>query len=262
MNQEMKRFTGKVAIITGGASGIGLATAERLASEGATIAVVDRDAVSMKAAMRRISDVSTSVLCLEADVRSLEQLRIAFAAANSKFGRVDVIINSAGVIARGNIDETSDEEWRRVLEINLFSIFYSAKIAMPLLRAAGGGAIVNIASIAGGRGLINAPYSAAKGGVISITRQLADELAQDRIRVNSVSPGFTSTPLNQELRAAGAERSWASRIPLGRYGEPAEIAAACAFLASDDAAYITGIDLVVDGGISAVLRPDPVSEDG
>jgi NAD(P)-dependent dehydrogenase (short-subunit alcohol dehydrogenase family) len=124
------------------------------------------------------------------------------------------------------------------------------------LRKAGGGAIVNIASVAGSVGAINPAYCASKGGVIAVTRQLADELARDRIRVNSVSPGFTVTPLNQTLREAGAEKSWANQIPLGRYGLPPEIASACAFLASDDASYITGIDLLVDGGLASVTRPE------
>ena len=257
----MTRFNGKVAIVTGGASGIGLATAERLASEGAAIAIVDRDLAAANVAAERIRGRGGRGTAFAADVTNRGQLVSVFAAVGKTLGRVDVLVNSAGVIARGNLEETSIEEWRRVLEIDLSSMFYSASAALPLLRAAGGGSIVNIASVAGLRGAVNVAYVAAKGGVISLTRQLADELAKDHIRVNSVSPGFTSTPLNQELRDAGAERYWADRIPLGRYGAPEEIAAACAFLASDDASYVTGFDLVVDGGLSAVLRPGPIPAD-
>jgi NAD(P)-dependent dehydrogenase (short-subunit alcohol dehydrogenase family) len=175
--------------------------------------------------------------------------------------RLDGVADKAtpfgGIIARGDLLETGIDEWRRVLEVDLSSIFYSTRAALPLLRAAGGGSIVNFASLSGTRSIVNVAYEAAKGGVISLTRRLADELAKDHIRVNTVSPGFTATPLNQKLRDAGAERKWVDRIPLGRYGQPAEIAAACAFLASDDASYITGFDLVVDGGVSSVLRPLP-----
>ena len=251
----MTRFKGKVAIVTGGASGIGLATAERLASEGAAVAIVDRELAAANVAAESIRGPAGRGKGFAADVTSRDQLASVFAAASKMFGRVDVVVNSAGVIARGNLEETSIEEWRRVLEIDLSSMFYSASAALPLLRAAGGVSIVNIASVAGLRGAVNVAYVAAKGGVISLTRQLANELAKDRIRVNSISPGFTSTPLNQTLRDAGAERYWTDRIPLGRYGAPDEIAAACAFLASDDASYVTGFDLVVDGGLSAVLRP-------
>ena len=257
----MTRFKGKVAIVTGGASGIGLATAERLASEGAAIAIVDRDLAAVNVAAERIRGSGSRGNGFGPDVTNRDQLESVFVAASKMFGRVDVVVNSAGVIARGNLEETSIEEWRRVLEIDLSSMFYSATVAVPLLRAAGGGSIVNIASVAGLRAAVNVAYVAAKGGVISLTRQLANELAKNNIRVNSVSPGFTSTPLNQTLRDAGAERYWADRIPLGRYGAPEEIAAACAFLASDDASYVTGFDLVVDGGLSAVLRPGSVPRD-
>lgn len=257
----MTRFKGKVAIVTGGASGIGLATAERLASEGAAVAIVDRELAAANVAAESIRGPAGRGKGFAADVTSRDQLASVFAAASKMFGRVDVVVNSAGVIARGNLEETSIEEWRRVLEIDLSSMFYSASAALPLLRAAGGGSIVNIASVAGLRGAVNVAYVAAKGGVISLTRQLANELAKDRIRVNSISPGFTSTPLNQTLRDAGAERYWTDRIPLGRYGAPEEIAAACAFLASDDASYVTGFDLVVDGGLSVVLRPGSIPTD-
>lgn len=255
----MNRYEGKAAAVTGGASGIGLATAHRLASEGAAVAVIDHDGDGAQAAAREIVAAGGRALPLAADVTRGSDLRRAFAAAAETFGRMDIIVNSAGIIARGDLDQTTEEEWRRVIDVDLSSMFYSARAAAPLLRAAGGGSIVNIASVAGSRGAVNVAYVAAKGGVISLTRQLAAELAEDRIRVNSVSPGFTATALNRDLREAGAERLWAGRIPLGRYAQPDEIAAACAFLGSSDAAYITGIDLVVDGGMSAILRPDTVA---
>lgn len=252
----MNRFQGKAAIVTGGGSGIGLAVACRLASEGAAVALIDRSEATLAAAVATVAQHGGIVVTAIADVTDSAAVRRAFAESGDSLGRVDAVINSAGVIARGTLDDTSDEEWLRVIHTDLSSIFYAARAAVPLLRATGGGAIVNIASIAGSRGAVNVAYAAAKGGVASITRQLANELACDGIRVNAVSPGFTATPLNQTLRDAGAERTWSERIPLGRYATPEEIAAACAYLASDDASYVTGVDLVVDGGLSAVLRPE------
>lgn len=252
----MNRFHGKAAIITGGASGIGLAVAMRLAAEGAAVALVDRSQQSLDKAASVVAGAGGRVFATVADVTDSAAVARAFSACADKLGRVDAVINSAGIIARGTLEETSDEEWLRVIHTDLSSMFYAARAAVPLLRAAGGGAVVNIASIAGTRGAVNVAYAAAKGGVVSITRQLANELAHKGIRVNSVSPGFTSTPLNQTLRSEGAESTWMQRIPLGRYATPEEIAAACAYLASSDASYVTGIDIVVDGGLSAVLRPD------
>lgn len=252
----MNRFQGKAAIVTGGGSGIGLAVACRLASEGAAVALIDRSEAALAAAVATVAQHGGIVVTAIADVTDSAAVQRAFAESGDSLGRVDAVINSAGVIARGTLGETSDEEWLRVIHTDLSSMFYAARAAVPFLRATGGGAIVNIASIAGSRGAVNVAYAAAKGGVASITRQLANELACDGIRVNAVSPGFTATPLNQTLRDAGAERGWSTRIPLGRYATPEEIAAACAYLASDDASYVTGVDLVVDGGLSAVLRPE------
>ncbi len=252
----MNRFQGKAAIVTGGGSGIGLAVACRLASEGAAVALIDRSEAALAAAVATVAQHGGIVVTAIADVTDSAAVQRAFAESGDSLGRVDAVINSAGVIARGTLGETSDEEWLRVIHTDLSSMFYAARAAVPFLRATGGGAIVNIASIAGSRGAVNVAYAAAKGGVASITRQLANELACDGIRVNAVSPGFTATPLNQTLRDAGAERGWSTRIPLGRYATREEIAAACAYLASDDASYVTGVDLVVDGGLSAVIRPE------
>lgn len=252
----MRRFEGKVAVVTGGASGIGLATARRLAAEGAIIGIVDARIAEAERAAAHIEEAAGKAAAFEADMSVQSSVERAFTQLADRFGYVDVVINSAGIIARGSLEETEVEEWRRVLDVDLGSMYYSTRSVLPHIRRAGGGAIVNVASLAGSRGAVNVAYVAAKGGVIALTRQLANELAADGIRVNSISPGFTSTPLNQGLRASGAERAWASRIPLGRYASPDEVAAACAYLASDDASYVTGIDLIVDGGLSAVLRPD------
>ncbi len=251
----MNRFAAKSAIITGGASGIGLSTALRLSAEGAKVALVDRSTEALDQAIACIEAQGGYAVAAVADVTDSGAVDRAFTQCANKLDGICVIINSAGIIARGSMEETSDEEWLRVLNTDLSSMFYTARAGARLLRQEEGGSIVNIASIAGSRGAVNVAYAAAKGGVASITRQLANELAPDGIRVNAVSPGFTRTPLNQRLRSSNAEASWTHQIPLGRYADPEEIAAACAFLASGDASYITGIDLVVDGGLCAVLRP-------
>ncbi|MCC5859682.1 MAG: SDR family oxidoreductase [Ectothiorhodospiraceae bacterium] len=253
----MGRFDNQVAIVTGGASGIGFAVAERLAAEGGAVAIIDQDARKGRGAVEAVVAAGGAASFFPADVSDYDRLGQAITDAVGEFGRLDALVNGAGVIARGNAAETTVEEWRRVIDVDLSSAFYAAKASAPRMTTYGGGSIVNIASLAAHRGGVNVAYNSAKGGLVSLTRQLADELAPYGIRVNSVSPGFTATALNAELRRTGAEKSWSSRIPLGRYAEPWEVAAACLFLLSSDAAYITGADLVVDGGLSAVVRPAP-----
>lgn len=252
----MMRYANKRVVVTGGASGIGLATAQRLFAEGARLALVDLDRNAAERCADALDPGHARVAAVAANVADSDAVNTALRHAEEWLGGIDVVVNSAGIIARGTIGETTDDAWRRVIDVDLSSMFYVARAVTPALRRAGGGAIVNVASVAGSVGAVNAAYAAAKGGVIALTRQLANELAVNAIRVNSVSPGFTATPLNQELRAAGSEAAWAGRIPLGRFGRAEEIAAACAFLGSDDAAYVTGIDFIVDGGLSAVARPD------
>ena len=245
----MTRFAGKTALVTGAASGIGRACAERLLQEGARVALVDVSYTGKSA-----KETPRSI-AIHADAGNEADVIAAVERAVDKFEHLDVVINSAGIAARGNIEDTSSAEWNKVIAVDLSSIFYATKAVVPHMRKPGG-AIVNIASVAGTRGAINVAYDAAKGGVVAITRRLAGELAPSRIRVNSVSPGFTATGLNVKQRELGWDRAWFARIPAGRFGEPHEIAAACLFLASDDASYITGHDLVVDGGLSTMLIPD------
>lgn len=254
----MNRFEGKCVLVTGAASGIGFATAKRLRSEGATVVLMDRSLEAARLAAGRIDESGNATIACAADVSDSAAVQDSVEQLTRKVERIDAVVNSAGIIARGTIEETTDAEWRRVIDTDLSSAFYVIRAVLPALRKSDQAAIVNVASLAGTVGAVNAAYAAAKGGVVAMTRQLANELAGQGIRVNSVSPGFTSTPLNQELRAAGSEAAWEKRIPLGRFGLPEEIAAACAFLASSDASYLTGVDLIVDGGLSSVARPDYV----
>lgn len=251
------RFKSSVALVTGGASGIGLATAKALAVEGAAIAVVDLDARLGRAAVASLRELGIQAELFTTDVADPAAVDAAVTAAAGHFGRLDVLINSAGIVGRGGFEQTGVEEWRKIIEIDLSSVFYTTRAVLPVFKQVGSGSIVNIASVAAHRGGgVNVAYSAAKGGLLALTRQLADDLAPYRVRVNSVSPGFTATPANAELRQQGAVARWQGRIPWGRYGEPGEVAAACLFLASADADYITGTDLIVDGGMSAVIRPE------
>lgn len=254
----MERFKEKVVAVTGGASGIGLAIAERFSEEGARLILIDVSDAAISAALGSLSGRGTECMGAVADVTDYAALKDAFGRVQRAFGAVDVLVNSAGIVTRGTIDETTVEQWRQVLDVDLSAIFLTSKAALPCMRRRRGASIVNIASVAGLLAVVNVAYVAAKGGVIALTKQLASELAADGIRVNAISPGYVTTPFNKDMRAKGGDRYWVGRIPLRRYAEPREIAGACAFLASDDASYVTGANLVVDGGISSVLLPDPV----
>jgi meso-butanediol dehydrogenase/(S,S)-butanediol dehydrogenase/diacetyl reductase len=246
----MARFEGKVAWITGAASGIGAATARRLASEGARVFLADRNAELGRALERELGErAAFGVL----DVRELAQVEASVAACAERFGRIDVVVNNAGIGMYGKAPDLDPKWWREVLAVDLDSVYYGCRAAIPELRRAGGGAIVNTASISGlfgDYGLL--AYNAAKGGVVNLTRALAIDHAREGIRANAVCPGPIETPLAKALvehESVGAD--YKRLIPMGRVGRAEEVAAAIAFLASDDAAYVTGAMLVVDGGVTA-----------
>lgn len=242
------------AVVTGGAKGIGLAISAELARRGHAIVVTGRDELALTSAARDISAEITGarVTAVAVDVTSSDSVRRAFAAAQ-EFAPVSVLVNNAGVIARGPAQELGDEEWSRVIETDLSGVFRCARAAFPQFQKQGHGVIVNVASIAALVGISGrVAYTASKAGVEGLTRTLALEWAVFGIRVNTVAPGWTRTAMVEAGIASGKldGNALAARIPLGRLARPEEIADAVAYLASPQASYITGQTLVVDGGIT------------
>jgi len=248
-----QRFEGKVALVTGAASGIGAATARRLHAEGARLVLGDLQAAALAALAKQLDASGKLVFTRGLDVADCAQVRSFVDAGAERFGRLDVVFNNAGVGAFGRTPDLDPELWKRVIEVDLHSVFYGCRAAIPHLRRAGGGAIVNTASISGMGGDYGlAAYNAAKGAVLNYTRTLALDHACDGIRVNSICPGPIDTPLAAPLLANPAiAREYRGRIPMGRVGTAEEVASVVAFLASDDAAYVTGAAIVVDGGLTA-----------
>ena len=243
------RFAGRVAIVTGGASGIGAATVAALAREGARVVVAD---VDRERGPRVASDTGGRFQWV--DVADDAQVTRLVADTAREAGRVDVIVSNAFATAFGSLESLGLAEWGRTLDVTLTPVFTALRAAIPVMRAQGGGSVVNIASISGlggDRGL--AAYNAAKAGVVNLTRTAALELARSRIRVNAVCPGLIDTPALERAIRRLPERLDAVRaaVPLGRFGRADEVARAIVFLASDDASYVTGTTLVVDGGLSA-----------
>jgi NAD(P)-dependent dehydrogenase (short-subunit alcohol dehydrogenase family) len=247
----MNRLEGRVALITGGASGIGLASAQRLASEGATIVVVDMNAEAGTSVAAELGGLFVS-----ADVTSPEDNERMYATAFETYGRIDIAFHNAGISPPDDdsILVTGLDAWRRVQEVNLTSVFLGCKAVIPYMQRGGKGSIINTASFVATMAAATSQisYTASKGGVLAMSRELGVQFAREGIRVNALSPGPVNTPLLQELFAKDAERA-ARRlvhIPFGRFAEPSEIAAAVAFLASDDSSFITAANFLVDGGIS------------
>jgi NAD(P)-dependent dehydrogenase (short-subunit alcohol dehydrogenase family) len=245
------RLAGKVAVITGAGSGIGLATARRFAAEGARVVCADVDATSGKAAASEVDGTFVQV-----DVTDEEQVRALFQEAVDTYGGLDIAFNNAGISPPDDdsILTTGLDAWQRVQEVNLTSVYLCCKFAIEHMRARGGGSIINTASFVAvlGSATSQISYTASKGGVLAMSRELGVQFAREGIRVNALCPGPVNTPLLKELFAKDPERA-ARRlvhVPMGRFGEATEIAAAVAFLASDDASFITAATFLVDGGIS------------
>src|SRR3989441_13004816 len=244
----MRGLKGKGVLITGGASGIGAATAARFLEEGAKVCVLDRDARGNEAITKRLPNLSGTVA---ADVSRLDEVRAAFAEAVRLMGRVDVLINNAGISIRHAFLDITPEEWAKILAVNLTGVFYVAQTAARHMMDRGSGVILHTAStngIAGHR--LYADYNATKTGVISLTRSMAIELAP-KVRVCAVAPGYVLTPMQRAEYTDAMLEEVNHKIPLRRHAKPEEIAALFAFLASDDAAYMTGHVYTIDGAETA-----------
>jgi NAD(P)-dependent dehydrogenase (short-subunit alcohol dehydrogenase family) len=245
------RLAGKVAVVTGGCSGIGLATVKRFAEEGAKVVIGDLDDTNGERIAQEVG--GAYVHC---DVTSKDEVDALFATAKEKFGSVDIAFNNAGISPPedDSILDTDLDAWRKVQEVNLTSVYLCCKAAIPYMLEQGKGSIINTASFVAVMGAATSQisYSASKGGVLSMSRELGVQFARQGVRVNALCPGPVNTPLLRELFAKDEERA-ARRlvhVPMGRFGEPEEMANAVLFLASDESSFITANTFLVDGGIS------------
>lgn len=246
----MQRFQGKTVIVTGAGSGIGAATAKRFGDEGANVAMCGRSRGRLDKIASTMAPERTMVT--EADVADPQAVKRLIEAAVSRFNRLDCLVNNAGVVAFGPLTDMSDEDWRRVMAVDVDGVFYCTREAVSHLAKTKGN-IVNVSSVSGiGGDWMMAAYNAAKGAVTNMTRSLALELGAQGIRVNAVNPSLTRTGMTTELeRDHALMAKFIERIPLGRPAEPEDVADVIAFLASDDARFVTGVNLPVDGGVSA-----------
>ncbi|MBT3534039.1 MAG: SDR family oxidoreductase [Rhodospirillaceae bacterium] len=241
--------TAKVAVVTGAARGIGLATAKRFLAEGWRVALLDIDGETLAAAAKGLN----GALAVTCDVAKPDQVESAIDLVREQFGRIDALVNNAGTAVFKPLLQTSFEEWRRVLDVNLSGPFLCSQACAPLMIAQGGGSIVNITSISGLRAsTLRVAYGTSKAGLMHLTKQQAAELGEVGIRVNAVSPGPVDTAMAKAVHSQAIRADYHDAIPLNRYGLEQEIAEAIWFLCSDRASYITGQTLAVDGGFDAV----------
>lgn len=243
------RLQGKTAVVTGGASGIGEATARLFIQEGAKVVIAD---LNEEKGRKLAGELGEAAIYMNVNVTKEDHITAMFAEAEAKFGQVDILINNAGIGSQGVSDELSYEDWHQIISINLDGVFLAAKHAIKAMKKNGGGSIVNMASILGHVGQAQtAAYTASKGGVVNLTRALAVEYASENIRVNAIGPGYIDTPLLDQLDE-DMKNHLISLHPLGRLGTSEEVANATLFLASDEASFVTGANLMVDGGYTAI----------
>ena len=249
----MRRLEGRVAMVTGSASGIGLATVERLSSEGAVAVVSDVQDDAGERAAAAIRDGGGEAMYVHLDVTDEDGWRSAVEQVVAERGGLDILVNNAGLGDLATIEETSLGDWERTVAIDQTGVFLGMKCCAEALKASGHGSVINISSIfgtSGGFGTSPA-YHAAKGAVRTLTKNVALHWATEGVRVNSVHPGFIRTPILDQAKGTDVWNAMTASTPMGRLGEPEEIAAAVAYLASDDASFVTGLELYVDGGYIA-----------
>ncbi len=253
----MTRLSGKVALITGGGTGIGRACALQFSREGARVAVAGRRREPLAAVAAEIQAAGGQALSASCDVAKSDQVERTIREVVAQFGALHVLVNNAGILHVGSVEETSEAEWDRLMDVDLKGVFLVSRAALPELRKSGRGAIVNIGSVLGLVGMKKrAAYAAAKGGVTMLTKAMALDHAQEGIRVNCICPAIVETDLVQTILSQAADREAAVRlrtaqIPLGRMGKPEDVAALAVFLASEESSWLTGAAIALDGGLTA-----------
>lgn len=254
-------LSGKTAVVTGGASGIGKSIALRFAEDGANVVIADLSAAGGELA-GQIAEAGGSAAFVRADLRRRSDAAALMEAAAGRFGALHILVNNAGVSGGKTVVAAEDEDWERIMDINLRGAWYCSKYAIPFMIQSGGGSVINIASTHAYRTQANHfPYHSAKSGMIAMAYGICVDFGAQGIRANSICPGFIETPLAEEHMRQFPNREEKTKAmlatyPLGRFGRPEDVAAAAAFLASDDAAYISGTTLVVDGGRSALQKAE------